>query len=206
MVSVSVAAFSQDRCTHSVHRSGLPNDIEALFKKDTIKDVDCVAFGEQEGSHVCAYTRKIGPKIKSYCSYGHRLPKVLLNWLQDSDARDYTSMTVILGPGRSFFAWDTKTIRWSQLPEGLELTIQRWLSPNGWKVGAPRIIALGCDGAYFALSENGEMVFYEPGSWPKLRKAMDKLDEVTKVDWKDVKARYPIIYLVYVDKWEASVS
>ena len=171
-------------------RSGLPEDLEAIFKQGDVKDVSCAAFGDREGSHVLAYTRKIGKVEKAYCSYGFKLPQVLWDWLSDSDTRDYTNMTVTLGPNNSCFAWDTNSIRWHNLPVDLELAIQRWLSPmKGWKVGPPRIIALGRGGAYFGLTEEGEMVFDAPSTWAKLRKVMRELEEVKKVDWNNLQVR-----------------
>ena len=60
-----------------------------------------------------------------------------------------------LGPNRSYFAWTSKRIRWQGIPAGLEKRVQSWLSPSGWKAGPPRIVALGPEGSYFALSEYG---------------------------------------------------
>lgn len=46
-------------------------------------------------------------------------------------------------------------MRWKNLPSSLESTLQSWLSPAGWKFGPPRVIALGADESWFALTEYG---------------------------------------------------
>jgi hypothetical protein len=76
---------------------------------------------------------------------------------------------VVLGPNKSFFAWDSSSMRWSNLPPDLEETIQEWLSPSGWIVGPPRIISLGKGGAFFAKSQYGSMVWSLPESSPQMR-------------------------------------
>lgn len=40
----------------------------------------------------------------------------------------------------------------------LEDAIQSWLTPSGWRVGAPRLVTWGRDGAFFAMSEYGNVV------------------------------------------------
>lgn len=89
--------------------------------------------------------------------YGDKLPPSLKTWLVDSKGflKRGQQTRVALGPNNSFFAWDTDSIRWSNIPPGLEEDIQEWLSPSGWLKGPPRIVDLGANGTYFAISEYG---------------------------------------------------
>jgi hypothetical protein len=92
-------------------------------------------------------------------AWGDGLPKALVSWLVDTKSvlkRD-RHLRVALGPEDSFFAWDSKSIRWSNIPPEFEEEIQEWLSPTGWLKGPPRIVALGGNNTYFALSEYGSL-------------------------------------------------
>lgn len=55
--------------------------------------------------------------------------------------------------------WHPELIRWANLPLELEDAIQSWLTPSGWRVGAPRLITWGIEDAFFALSEYGNAVY-----------------------------------------------
>jgi hypothetical protein len=91
--------------------------------------------------------------------YGDKLPPSLKSWLVDStgNLKRGRQTRVALGPSDSFFAWDTDSIRWSNIPPDLEEDVQAWLSPTGWLKGPPRIVDLGADGTYFALSQYGSI-------------------------------------------------
>lgn len=86
------------------------------------------------------------------------MPAAFKAWLTDPDTgkiRRNKHTRVTFGPNDGFVAWDSTSIRWSKIPEGLEGVLQGWLSPAGWSGGPPRIIALGKDQAYLAISEYG---------------------------------------------------
>lgn len=68
-------------------------------------------------------------------------------------------LRAFLGPDDSFMIWHPELIRWANLPVGLEDAIQSWLTPSGWRVGAPRLITWGRAGAFFAMSEYGNAVY-----------------------------------------------
>jgi len=91
--------------------------------------------------------------------YGDKLPQSLKSWLVDETGllKRGEQTRVALGPNDSFFAWDTNSMRWSNIPPGLEEDIQEWLSPSGWIEGPPRIVDLGANGTYFAVSEYGSI-------------------------------------------------
>jgi hypothetical protein len=55
--------------------------------------------------------------------------------------------------------WHPDLIRWANLPNNLEDALQSWLTPSGWRVGPPRIVTWGPEGAFFAMSEYGNVVY-----------------------------------------------
>jgi hypothetical protein len=75
-----------------------------------------------------------------------------VKWLDDGTDH-YVRVT--LGPGESYFAWDRQRIRWEGIPNALQSSIQSWFGPTGWVAGPPRIVCLGYDESYFAVSEYG---------------------------------------------------
>lgn len=50
-------------------------------------------------------------------------------------------------------------MRWANLPHSIEDALQSWLTPSGWRVGPPRIVTWGPNGAFFAMSEYGNVVY-----------------------------------------------
>jgi len=122
---------------------------------------------------------------------GDDIPPTLREWLRESSS--YCRHTrVSLGPDNSFIAWDSKRIRWENIPNGLETTIQSWLSPTGWAAGPPRIISLGANGAWFALSQYGSVAYSIPASLPNTHEGFTKLEEKVKkqeMKWSDLEVR-----------------
>jgi hypothetical protein len=107
--------------------------------------------------------------------WGDDCPTQLKEWLKQGTDE---TMRVSLGPGGSFFAWDSKRIIWDKIPSGLQSSILEWLSPSGWSSGPPRIVTLGARDSYFAMSE------YGASSWsidPKLKANASFLDMKAKV-------------------------
>jgi len=107
--------------------------------------------------------------------FGTGCPKAFLDYLQDKKTEKIIrcpNLKVTFGPNESFFAWDSTSIRWSKIPEGLETCIQGWLSPTGWTqiCGPPSMVSLGADGAWFAESRMGQSAWSFPASWKSLRK------------------------------------
>jgi hypothetical protein len=68
-------------------------------------------------------------------------------------------LRAFLGPDDSFLVWHPDLIRWGNLPASLEDALQSWLTPSGWRVGPPRMVTWGPEGAFFAMSEYGDVVF-----------------------------------------------
>lgn len=117
------------------------------------------------------------------------MPKALVLWLADTEKNELKRdehLRVALGPDDSFFAWDSKSIRWSNIPSEFEEEIQEWLSPTGWLKGPPRIVALGGNGAYFALSEYGTLCM--SSSTPSgLQNQLLKYSREDGFDWGKIK-------------------
>ncbi len=89
------------------------------------------------------------------------MPQILIDWINEGYDRH---IRVSLGPNGSFFAWTSSRVRWHNIPDGLQKSIQSWLSPTGWSSGPPRIVSLGPQGCYFALSEYGFAAWSFPTS------------------------------------------
>lgn len=94
---------------------------------------------------------------KNNLAWGPSSPQRLQNIL--SKAAPSPHLRVFLGPKESFIAWDPNFIRWGSLPSSLEDCLQAWLTPAGWKAGPPRMISWGTEGAFFAMSEYGDVVY-----------------------------------------------
>lgn len=100
------------------------------------------------------------------------LPSSLVKWLHRSDSRHrpITDVTVVFGPDGGYVAWEKHAITWDSIPSGLETKLKGWLrrttSSQDW---LPSIVALGADGAWFALSRSGVEGGYIPKSCERLK-------------------------------------
>lgn len=121
------------------------------------------------------YAFSIVDKAGQTTFYFSNLPKALNEYLKDEkgNCAKGDDLKVVLGPDDSFFAWDRTSMRWSNLPAGLESSLQGWLSPSGWLYGPPRVVALGKDGGYFALTEYGAWSYWMPASSPQTKRELD---------------------------------
>lgn len=91
-------------------------------------------------------------------AYGPGVPATFKVWLTDPETgkiRRNKHSRVTFGLNESFVAWDSTSIRWHNVPTSLDEIFQEWLSPAGWKFGPPRIVCLGQEGAYLAITEHG---------------------------------------------------
>lgn len=149
-------------------RNNLPKEIQAYFDAKRISDVICATFGDDDENLFFLYREKKEDGTTALSAFiGDVLPAEFREWLLDEDNKikqEMESLRVVLGPDNSFVAWTSKSIRWSNIPKGLETTFQSWLTPAGWKSGPPRLVALGCSGAFFALSEYGASSYVLTGS------------------------------------------
>ncbi|KAH3909748.1 hypothetical protein HBH56_151730 [Parastagonospora nodorum] len=140
----------------------LPSDIEALFTQTpAIQDVIELALGNN-GTYFVSY-RDHGGKI--LCKH-YNLPNALTSWLYCSNAgiiRDLSSLSITLGPYDSYYAWDSSSASWSNLPPKLEKSILNRLETQDvlqttWKANgaeAPSFVSLGADEAYWMRTVSG---------------------------------------------------
>lgn len=97
-------------------------------------------------------------------------------------------MRFFLGPGDSFIIWNPELIRWANLPPSLEDSLQSWLSPSGWRVGPPRLVTWGPEGAFFAMSEYGDVVYRlgDEESWGIYKETVEEWKAETDFAWNEV--------------------
>lgn len=97
-------------------------------------------------------------------------------------------LRAVLGPGDSFIVWHPELIRWANLPPNLEDALQSWLTPSGWRVGPPRIISWGPEGAFFAMSEYGEVSCQFGGdkAWEIYKETVDEWKAEKGFKWSSL--------------------
>ena len=120
---------------------------------------------------------------------GNDTPASLVRWLDEGS--DYC-IRVALGPGGSYFAWDSKRIRWEGIPNDLQKSIQSWFGPTGWVAGPPKIVCLGYAESYFALSEYGAAAWRGPPD-SKIEEEFDELGNLHAAEtfsFSDLEVRF----------------
>ncbi len=87
-------------------------------------------------------------------------------------ARDIPSLSFVLGPGKSYFAFDKNGSAWGSLPPALDTAIEAARDKKGnFKYGqGPQSVALGPDGSYIYVNIGGG------GAW-NLKGQNDVLDK-----------------------------
>ncbi|KAH6612058.1 hypothetical protein C7974DRAFT_90569 [Boeremia exigua] len=93
-----------------------------------------------------------------------------------------------LGPSDSFIVWHPELIRWASLPHSLEDSLQSWLTPSGWRVGPPRLVTWGPEGAFFALSEYGDVVYRlgDGDSWEMYSETVEEWKSEAGFAWSEI--------------------
>ncbi|EAT86845.1 hypothetical protein SNOG_05781 [Parastagonospora nodorum SN15] len=165
----------------------LPSDIEALFTQTpAIQDVIELALGNN-GTYFVSY-RDHGGKI--LCKH-YNLPNALTSWLYCSNAgiiRDLSSLSITLGPYDSYYAWDSSSASWSNLPPKLEKSILNRLETQDvlqttWK-------ANGAEAPSFCLhlfpSHPNAYILITTGG-----KAFSNLPEFTWPDYNKIAPAFP---------------
>lgn len=117
-------------------------------------------------------TARTGSRISRSPHLGrNNLPPQLEAWLIDpithTCKRDIATLAVELGPNGSFYARDTNSYRWHNLPDALEEAIQQRLCPAGW-TARPDFVVLGADGAFVYSNDCGG-ASHALGNYPKLQ-------------------------------------
>jgi len=172
-----------------------------LFNDKKVLDVRCACLGENpEREYFFNYVEKNGDQRLTKFHHSS-MPEELLEYCRDKNGKwdKGEHLRVVLGPNKSFFAWDRTSVRWSNLPAGLESAIQGWLSPMGWAQGPPRIIALGKDGAYFAMSEYGAWSCNAPTSSAFLKEQFRLLAELNLMGEVEVSGNISAFHLMVLE-------
>lgn len=126
------------------------------------------------GDTYCLVYEKTGTDgSETWHMASRKLPTLLNHWLVDVDrkciSRDLKTLRITLGSNSSFVAWDKSSVRWSNIPQGLEECLQGWFEITGWKFGPPEMLALGANGDYFVRSTSGA-VSYSSSALDRLAK------------------------------------
>jgi hypothetical protein len=151
--------------------------MEKILHGKKITRVLCVSFGATDESYFFSYKERVpGGGDKAALIWGKAVPTTLVNWLIDPETkklkRNPLRLQVVLGPGKSFAAWDPKSYRWS-IPEAL----QNWLTNHGCQKEAPRAVTLGHSGDYFVINKSGSYSY---------RSSALRDYENTGHSWKDI--------------------
>lgn len=107
------------------------------------------------------------------------LPAGLEKWLVPVPgkgvARDISSLSFVLGPNKSYFAFDKNGSAWGSLPPALDTAVEAGRDNKGrFKPGqGPQSVALGPDGSYIYVNTGGG------GAW-NLKGQNDVLDKFLK--------------------------
>ena len=176
-------------------RGNLPQEVEDPWKANSISDFLCATFGEddtgQEDNYFLIWKSK-EQVARTFTCWGDNIPAALREWLLDPATQQLKAehsrenMRVVLGPKDSFVAWTPDSIRWAGIPAGLERVLQSWLTPAGWKSGPPRLIALGCDKTYFAMSEYGAWGYSIGSTWTLANESLPEYPKTEGHNWTDV--------------------
>ncbi|KAF2125018.1 hypothetical protein P153DRAFT_300600 [Dothidotthia symphoricarpi CBS 119687] len=162
----------------------LSPDLHKLILRKSALDVHWAVLGTVTDSWILSFKDSSG---KDALRWGSATPKRLQTIL----AKTWHShlLRAFLGPEDSFIVWHPELIRWANLPAALEDTIQSWLTPSGWRVGPPRMVTWGPEGAFFAMSEYGE-VAYEFGDgddeWEIYRETVEEWTAERGFSWNDL--------------------
>ncbi|KAH8729060.1 hypothetical protein GQ44DRAFT_756942 [Phaeosphaeriaceae sp. PMI808] len=132
----------------------LPLPLQDLLRGSTAADLQWATLGPSPNSWLLSFKDPTGTNTLRWgSSVPQRLQAILAKTWHSPHLRAF------LGPNDSFIIWHPDLIRWANLPSNLEDAIQSWLTPSGWRVGPPRMVTWGPEGAFFTMSEYGNVVY-----------------------------------------------
>jgi hypothetical protein len=137
-----------------LHSRNLPSSLQQLLRNKTVADIHWATLGPSPDSWLLSFKDATGTDT---IRWGSTIPQRLQTIL----AKTWHSphLRAFLGPRESFIIWHPDLIRWADLPVSLEDALQSWLTPSGWRVGPPRMVNWGPGGAFFTMSEYGNVVY-----------------------------------------------
>lgn len=177
-VCYNVRAAPQGLITSS---RNLPTSLLALLS--TAKEVYWACLGPVPESWLVSFKDATG---RGSLQWGTLLPQRLRTVLIKSWHSPH--LRFFLGPNESFIVWHPELIRWANLPPSLEDSLQSWLTPSGWRVGPPRIVTWGPEGAFFAMSEYGDVVYRlgDGDSWDIYKETVEEWKAEEDFSWSEL--------------------
>ena len=149
----------------------------------TATEVNWASLGPVTESWILSYKDTSG---RSSLRWGTLLPQRLQAILVKTWHSPH--LRFFLGPNDSFIIWHPELIRWAGLSPSLEDSIQSWLTPSGWRVGPPRIVTWGSEGAFFAMSEYGDVVYRlgDEDSWAIYKETIEEWKGENGFSWSEL--------------------
>ncbi|KAF1945036.1 hypothetical protein EJ02DRAFT_339546 [Clathrospora elynae] len=161
----------------------LPATLQDLLLGNTVSEVHWATLGPVINSWILSSKDSSG---KNSLRWGSSIPPRLQTIL----AKTWHSphLRAFLGPDDSFIIWHPDLIRWADLPPNLEDALQSWLTPSGWRVGPPRMVTWGPDGAFFAMSEYGDVVYRlgDGNAWEIYKETVEEWKAEKGFVWSDL--------------------
>lgn len=164
-----------------VSSRNLPTSLIALLT--TATEVHWASLGPVPESWLLSFKDTSG---RSSIRWGALLPQRLQTILGKTWHSPH--LRFFLGDNESFIAWHPELIRWANLPTSLEGSLQSWLTPSGWRVGPPRIVTWGPEGAFFAMSDYGDVVYRlgDGDSWEIYKETIEEWKAERGFSWSDL--------------------
>lgn len=136
------------------HSRNLPSPLQDLLRGSTVAELHWATLGPISDSWLISFKDSTGTNALRWgSSIPQRLQAILAKTWHSPHLRAF------LGPNDSYIIWHPELIRWANLPPSLEDALQSWLTPSGWRVGPPRMVTWGLEGAFFTMSEYGNVVY-----------------------------------------------
>ncbi|KAA8622367.1 hypothetical protein PtrSN002B_004577 [Pyrenophora tritici-repentis] len=149
----------------------LPSSLQDLLLGRTVAEVHWATLGPVPDSWILSSKDSAGT---SSLRWGASIPTRLQTVL--SKTWHSPHLRAFLGPHDSFIISHPELLRWANLPPSLEDALQSWLTPSGWRVGPPRMVTWGPEGAFFAMSEYGDVVYRlgDPDAWDIYKETVEE--------------------------------
>ncbi|KAF1843509.1 uncharacterized protein K460DRAFT_418562 [Cucurbitaria berberidis CBS 394.84] len=161
----------------------LPAALRDFLLGSTVSEVHWASLGLVTDSWILSFKDTSG---NNNLRWGTAIPQRLQTIL--TKTWHSPQLRAFLGPRDSFIVWHPELIRWANLPDALEDALQSWLTPSGWKVGPPRIVTWGPEGAFFAMSEYGNVVYRlgDGDAWEIYKETVDEWKAEKGFLWSDL--------------------
>lgn len=161
----------------------LPSSLRDLVTGRTLAEVYWACLGPHADSWILSSKETTG---KNSLRWGSNIPPRLQAILTKTWHSPH--LRAFLGPNDSFIIWHPDLIRWANLPVNLEDALQSWLTPSGWRVGPPRMLTWGPEGAFFAMSEYGDVVYRlgDGDAWEIYKETVEEWKAEKAFSWNQV--------------------